>query len=752
MVRNLNDVATMPGYAETPNKLGGIEDEAQGEPVLNDMDTGALFNQLTKLNLMPKKVNFTPNEKKSGSKNSDDLLCMVAATYESPKIPEGSYRGTQLALTKVYDLIEQRFMSFTDITGVEPILPIGVSRVDKKAFFAFTKSKPGDSDFPPHLDMGLNKTWPDIGDEDPNQRSTMSPFGLFDPSYLIQLKMIMSGVIPNFITKVGTPDKGNTIAEVEKYNRDRIEAEKKRWLKYGYVQDIFNRPNVGELEDWYSDDRFAQQQFTGTNPTTLLPASLSWVRHFIRAATQPEDKAAKDIITAISEGHSESLYIQDYSYFRDSAGFTDREAEIKMSPEKGSPRYGCAAVSLFYLDDEGKLHPLAIIPDWRGCSGATVTIYNRELFKRVDLLTGREKSRSPQEKRIDEANDWPWRYAKTCVQTSDWFRHEVTVHLTRTHLVEETVIVSANRQFENDHPVFQILRPHWQKTLALNQSARTVLVPSVILEIVGFSKKEALKFIRKEYDDFDFQNSYVPTDLRNRGFPPEKLDSKKFHNYSYARCINSMWGKIRTYVTEMLSLYYPSAYADSLVKQDKSIEKWWKEMQSPSGADMRSFPEIDTFEKLVDCVTMCIHIASPQHTAVNYLQDYYQDFVINKPSCLFTPPPTSLNSLLAYTEEDLVKALPINQTREWLLSSHVPYLLSFKPDEQKETLFGYVTTARALAQSSGNNELYGVLDRFFNALKDSDKEFQDYANEKWDAKDIPYTVLKPKYNAVSILI
>lgn len=109
MVRNLDDVATMPGYAETPSKLGGIEAEAQGEPILNDMDTGALFNQLTNLSLVPKKVNFTPSENKSGPQNNHDLLCMVAATNEPPKIPEGSYRGTQLALTKVYDLIEQRF-------------------------------------------------------------------------------------------------------------------------------------------------------------------------------------------------------------------------------------------------------------------------------------------------------------------------------------------------------------------------------------------------------------------------------------------------------------------------------------------------------------------------------------------------------------------------------------------------------------------------------------------------------------------
>lgn len=111
----------------------------------------------------------------------------------------------------------------------------------------------------------------------------------------------------------------------------------------------------------------------------------------------------------------------------------------------------------------------------------------------------------------------------------------------------------------------------------------------------------------------------MPTDLRNRSFPPEELDSPKFHNYAYARCINSMWKKFRTYVKGMLSLDYPGPDADGRVKNDKSIEKWWKDMQSPSGADLRIFPEINTFEGLVDCVTMCIHVASPQHTAVNYL-------------------------------------------------------------------------------------------------------------------------------------
>ncbi|KAJ5968213.1 hypothetical protein N7501_004461 [Penicillium viridicatum] len=760
MVRNLSDVATLPGYIEPPSKFPReTEDEDLGdddeEPIVNDLDTGALVNELMRRDLMPKKVDLNPHEKKCATNNPESLIWKFSALEEPASEQEVSYRGTQLALTKVYDLIEQRYMAFTDVTGIEPLLPFAADRVERKDYFAFTKTK--DDGYPPHLDLGLNKKWPDIGNEDPNWRSTLGQRQIFNPTYLYQLAAIMSKLVlvPSLIPGVGTPASGKTIAEVEKYNRDRIAINRNRETRQR-LYDIFDRPNVGELEDWYSDARFAQQQFTGTNPTTIQLANEDWLTRFSQAAEkEPEDAVAKDTIDKLIEKHPESFYVQDYSYFRDAAGIKTKKAEIKCHKWFQSPRWGCAAVCLFFLDSEGLLHPLAIVTDWRDSMETSVTIFNRELFKRMNLVTGKPKDPISTEKRIDEAADWPWRYAKTCVQVSDWFRHEVTAHLTRTHLVEEAIIVSANRQFDPTHPVFMILRPHWQKTLALNASARGILVPSVILRIVGFEDKQALNFIQSEYKTYEFKESYVPTDLRNRGFPPEQLDSKKFRNYTYARCVNSMWKKIRTYVNERLLLDYGRGLTetelDKKVEADISIRKWWQEMQAPSGADLRSFPEIKTFEQLVDCVTMCIHIASPQHTAVNYLQDYYQGFVINKPSCLFAPPPTSLKDLLAYTETDLIKALPIGYTREWLLSSHVPYLLSFKPDEKKETLIGCIESARALVHDKESPE-YKVLDNFWNELGKSAKEFQQYADEKWDAKDIPYTVLKPKFNAVSILI
>jgi len=324
-------------------------------------------------------------------------------------------------------------------------------------------------------------------------------------------------------------------------------------------------------------------------------------------------------------------------------------------------------------------------------------------------------------------------------------------------LVEESVIVAANRQLPPDHLVFRLLYPHWQKTLSLNAAARDTLVPHVIVKLIGFEDNQAFKFIQYEYENFDFKAQYVPTDLRRRGFPPEHLNARKFHNYAYARCIHSMWYKIRNYVAEMLSLRYKGPNADTQVKEDEALQNWSEEMRKSAkdgGANLKSFPTMSTVDELVDCVTMCIHIASPQHTAVNYLQNYYQSFVVNKPPCLYAPLPTSLNQLLGYTESNLVKALPMNHPQEWLLSSHIPYLLSFKPGDKESLIIYAASKYHVYKFKSGADEqaTAAAAARFYMALAASENEFKRYGMETDDSDKILYEVLSPAWNAVSILI
>ena len=218
---------------------------------------------------------------------------------------------------------------------------------EKRQFFAFTD---GSDNYPPHLNLAGNRPAAKAESSEV-QKSTLSPADIFNKMRLLQLASLLPTPVPqDFLSKsalaiggvaadawfgkMGTPDAGVKFEDVENYNR-KMRA---KWLH----KDIFDLPNVGELEDWYSDARFAQQHFTGTNPTTIERASEQWITHFTSASKDPADKKAKETIMALAHSSQESLYMQDYSYFRKAAGM-DESAVIKCDfdetyKENGKPK------------------------------------------------------------------------------------------------------------------------------------------------------------------------------------------------------------------------------------------------------------------------------------------------------------------------------------------------------------------------------------------------------------------------------
>lgn len=536
---------------------------------------------------------------------------------------------------------------------------------------------------------------------------------------------LIPAIIPQFIIdwQHGKPEDGSTIAEIEDLNK-KYRSQKK---------DVFDEPNIGDRPDWYTDAVFAQQQFTGVNPTTIKLASGEWIEKFQNAAKAQSNQAVSKLLASTD---AKSLYMQDYSDFR---------AAVKVAPDAqmkcdDGSRFACAAVSLFQLNDHGKLHPLAIVIDYKQNIQNSVVIFNKRL--------------SP-ESSGSEATDWPWRYAKLCVQVSDWSRHEIAVHLVNTHFVEEVVIVATQRSIPAEHPVFQLLEPHWLKTLSINAAARATLVPKVVVDLIGVTGDQAYRFINYAYENFLWTDQYIPNDLEKRGFPLTELASKKFRNYAYAKNVILLWGVLRKFVSSMLIIYYGSdeKSADNKVANDPAISAWSSEMRSESGGNLKSFPIIKSFNGLVDAVTMCIHIASPQHTAINYLQNYYQSFVINKPAALCAPPPMTLNELLKYTESDLIKALPLHRPREWLLSSHLPHLLSFRVAEDQNLVNFAASLWNVYKEKTGEKDLpvKAAAGELYASLVKIKVTFQN-TSDGMDPGTIPYTVMDPNATAVSILL
>jgi len=635
-----------------------------------------------------------------------------------------------------------RFASLFDVLGIEPTLPKYRTLEEQRELYQFS-SYPKNPDgsiaqYPPHL-----KYIPD--DERVSLLRIFNPIGLAETQILLKRLTPdedgIHGRTKNWLFEKaralafgGQPEKGITIQDVVDYN--------KYHRKIG--TDIMGGGNIGMLDDWYSDRRFAEQQFTGTNPTTIALASPQWIAKFREAA-----KAGNYTkwITALDKADPSSLFIQDGSYFREAAGTGNPTADLHYKPPGSGENWAVGSVSLFQMHRDGKLHPVAICIDYKGSMANSVTIFNKRM--------------TPSDSTRNEKEDWPWRYAKTCAQVTDWMRHELAVHLTLSHFVEEAIIVATNRTLPMDHPVYRILYPHWYKTLSLNAAARATLVPQVIADLVGLTPDQCYKFLHHAYDTYDFVGSYIPNDLARRGFP-NTLDALnadiRYKNYPYAKDILAFWNTLRTYVHTVLSHFYPT---DKAVAEDGCIQSWVAEIRT--AASIPTFPEIGELTALVDAVTMCIHIASPFHTAVNYLQNFYHMFVAAKPPALCSRPPQTLDQLRNYTERDLVAALPINRQRMWLLAAQVPWLLSFRVEPER-SLLNYAASEWRMCRDAlrrhgeeANQQRDEALvrqrasERLYKELRELQKIV--YRNSTaMDKGSVPYLVLDPGLTAVSILI
>lgn len=102
-------LALTPGLA-----LGLVQEkkstmtESLEEFPLSTIDTGVFINELSYIDLLPKKfTDFTSHDHKALKQNPEKLL--AKAQRQAPdSIKEGTYRGTQFGIKKLYELIESQ--------------------------------------------------------------------------------------------------------------------------------------------------------------------------------------------------------------------------------------------------------------------------------------------------------------------------------------------------------------------------------------------------------------------------------------------------------------------------------------------------------------------------------------------------------------------------------------------------------------------------------------------------------------------
>jgi len=287
------------------------------------------------------------------------------------------------------------------------------------------------------------------------------------------------------------------------------------------------------------------------------------------------------------------------------------------------------------------------------------------------------------------------------VQTVEWTYHELGVHFTRSHVVEEVFCVSAHRKFSTGHLVYELLKPHFVATLALNRLARKTLLPTI--EQVGMLSIDGIKrFVTKIYNNFDIISALPVNDLKKRKIVGENVNNADdaireiegtLPNYWYALYGLEIWRDMRELVHGILSTKYSS---DTAITEDAELTAWGDEIR----AHMTTFPELHGVEMVVDIVTYVIYVATVFHSAVNYLQWYYMAYSPNMPTQMVRPLSSALQE--SFSDHFLALHLPtkeieaVDRQVSATLSKPTAHPMTFALSEHTATIAAFKAKMDAL--------------------------------------------------------
>ncbi|KAM7333637.1 hypothetical protein ACRRTK_006957 [Alexandromys fortis] len=220
---------------------------------------------------------------------------------------------------------------------------------------------------------------------------------------------------------------------------------------------------------------------------------------------------------------------------------------------------------------------------------------------------------------------------------------------------------------------FSLLIPHIRYTLHINTLARKLLIApgqvvdrSTGLGIGGFSE-----LIKRNMEQLNYSVLCFPEDIRAR-------DVEDIPGYYYRDDGMQIWGAIKSFVSEIVSIYYPS---DVSVREDQELQAWVREIFSEGFLSRESsgIPSLlDTQEALVQYVTMVIFTCSAKHTAVSAGQFDSCVWMPNLPPTMQLPPPTSKGQ--ARPESFIATLPPVNATCDVIIAL---WMLSKEPGDRR---------------------------------------------------------------------
>ncbi|GAA3919563.1 lipoxygenase family protein [Litoribacillus peritrichatus] len=392
-------------------------------------------------------------------------------------------------------------------------------------------------------------------------------------------------------------------------------------------------PNVSSTFD--NDDAFAAFQVSGPNPLVIeriidsLPPKFPVDDDSYRKVMGDDDSLA----LAIAENR---LYFTDY-----------KALDVLEPGTFPQQKYIAASMGLFAVkkgDTSGALHAVAIQVD-------QVPSANNPVLYPFHGDT--------------------WTLGKVHFQAANSNYHELISHLGLTHLLIEPFAVSTQRKLNNSHPVYNLLLPHFQGTLFINNAAILTLINpgGGVDRTLGGTIETGWDVTTSSLTELNFNERMLPNQLAGRFMANKDLPV----SYPYRDDAMDVWNAIKSWAEDYVDIYYVD---DKQVADDEALQAWLIDLTSEDGGRINGLGEKDsdgtlgiyTKSYLVDVLTMVIFTSSAQHAAVNFPQLSVMSYTPSMPLAAYAPAPTSTEGT---ESQDLLATLPpLEQALQQLLITH----------------------------------------------------------------------------------
>lgn len=305
------------------------------------------------------------------------------------------------------------------------------------------------------------------------------------------------------------------------------------------------------------DAFFAYQRVAGCNPAYLR-------RYDGEIATDGLAIQGDDWASAQSQGR---LYVLDHSSLQGTP----------TQPSFGFERYVSGATGLFLRTLAGPLMPVAIRP----APGASVV----------------------------QPGQAGWMSARNVLAAADGARQGLSEHLGQCHVFANAVLLCTARQLASAHPLRILLWPHFEMTLAANETMKTAVIgqDGYVDQLQGPTLQAGIEMARAACCDRSVAETLLPRNLALRGVD----DTQALPDYPYRDDGLLLWEAIHNWVGRYLGLYYGDAAS---LAGDTELSAWITAL----GQHLSDLPATSTLAGLVDLVTLVIYRICVYHAVINY--------------------------------------------------------------------------------------------------------------------------------------